>query len=114
MSLTASLDKLERIDVHAHAITPRYREFLIQTGHNNPDGWPEIPVSLKSHSLCYKGYPMLTSPRKGGRLMWGQVEGTFRRQIPDDAMIILDCCRAGAAAVESQWFHLEQDGTHVD
>lgn len=46
--------------------------------------------------------------------MWGQVEGTFRRQIPDDAMIILDCCRAGAAAVESQWFHLEQDGTHVD
>lgn len=35
---------IERVDVHAHAVTPRYREFLIQTGHQNPDGWPEIPV----------------------------------------------------------------------
>ena len=35
---------LERVDVHTHAITPKYREFLIQTGHRNPDGWPEIPV----------------------------------------------------------------------
>lgn len=35
---------LERVDVHTHAITPKYREFLIQTGHQNPDGWPEIPV----------------------------------------------------------------------
>jgi hypothetical protein len=35
---------LERVDVHTHAITPKYREFLIQTGHRNPDGWPVIPV----------------------------------------------------------------------
>ncbi|KAK6067511.1 amidohydrolase [Seiridium cupressi] len=38
-----NLATLERVDVHAHAITPKYREFLIQTGHQNPDGWPEIP-----------------------------------------------------------------------
>ncbi|TVY14349.1 Decarboxylase yanB [Lachnellula arida] len=35
--------KLERLDVHCHAITPKYREFLIQTGHQNPDGMPAIP-----------------------------------------------------------------------
>lgn len=35
---------LERVDVHTHAITPKYREFLIQAGHQNPDGWPEIPL----------------------------------------------------------------------
>jgi hypothetical protein len=35
---------LERVDVHSHAITPKYREFLIQTGHKNPDGMPSIPV----------------------------------------------------------------------
>jgi hypothetical protein len=36
--------KVERIDVHSHAITPKYRKFLIQNGHQNPDGMPEIPV----------------------------------------------------------------------
>ena len=35
---------LERVDVHSHAITPKYREFLIQTDHQNPDGMPAIPV----------------------------------------------------------------------
>ena len=38
--------KVERVDVHTHAITPKYREFLVQTGHRNPDGWPEIPVRI--------------------------------------------------------------------
>ena len=37
---------LERVDVHSHAITPKYREFLIQNGHKNPDGMPLIPVRL--------------------------------------------------------------------
>lgn len=36
--------QIERIDVHSHAITPKYREFLLQTGHQNPDGMPGIPV----------------------------------------------------------------------
>ncbi|KAF3020302.1 hypothetical protein E8E14_013487 [Neopestalotiopsis sp. 37M] len=40
---TTDLAALERIDVHSHAITPEYRKFLVQTGHENPDGWPEIP-----------------------------------------------------------------------
>ena len=39
-----NFDRLERVDVHSHAITPKYREFLIQTGHQNPDGMPAIPV----------------------------------------------------------------------
>ncbi|RDW80297.1 hypothetical protein BP6252_04935 [Coleophoma cylindrospora] len=34
---------LERVDVHSHVITPKYRQFLIQTGHQNPDGWPGLP-----------------------------------------------------------------------
>lgn len=41
---------LERVDVHTHAIAPKYHEFLIQTGHQNPDGWPEIPVSHRRYS----------------------------------------------------------------
>lgn len=42
---TMDFAKLERIDVHCHAITPKYREFLLQSGHENPDGMPSIPVS---------------------------------------------------------------------
>ena len=48
---------LERIDVHTHAVTPKYREFLIQTGHQNPDGWPEIPVKKLKH-LPYNKSPV--------------------------------------------------------
>jgi len=41
---------MERIDVHCHAVPPKYREYLIETGHKNPDGMPAIPVIL------YKSY----------------------------------------------------------
>lgn len=41
---TIHFAELERVDVHSHAITPKYREFLMQTGHQYPDGMPAIPV----------------------------------------------------------------------
>ncbi|KAL2075407.1 hypothetical protein VTL71DRAFT_350 [Oculimacula yallundae] len=34
---------MAKIDVHCHAITPKYRQRLIDNGHQNPDGMPAIP-----------------------------------------------------------------------
>jgi predicted TIM-barrel fold metal-dependent hydrolase len=31
------------IDVHAHFLTPRLREAMIRTGHDQPDGMPALP-----------------------------------------------------------------------
>lgn len=60
---TADLATLERIDVHSHAITPEYRKFLVQTGHENPDGWPEIPVRHLKFPMT--GNSRLTFVRNG-------------------------------------------------
>lgn len=34
----------ERIDVHCHAVPPRYRQYAIDNGHEKPDGMPALPV----------------------------------------------------------------------
>jgi cellulase/cellobiase CelA1 len=52
MPLSVEMDstlKRERIDVHCHVITPKYRKYLIEHGHKNPDGMPAIPVRI-SHT----------------------------------------------------------------
>jgi predicted TIM-barrel fold metal-dependent hydrolase len=41
--VTASFPLAEAIDVHAHFLTPRYREEAIAAGHGRPDGMPALP-----------------------------------------------------------------------
>ncbi|KIX95964.1 uncharacterized protein Z520_08219 [Fonsecaea multimorphosa CBS 102226] len=42
-----------KIDVHAHAIPPRYRAHLIAHGHSHPDGMPYIPAWEPSSHLSF-------------------------------------------------------------
>ena len=35
---------MAKIDVHCHAVPPKYRQRLIENGHQAPDGMPAIPV----------------------------------------------------------------------
>lgn len=57
--------ELDRIDVHSHAITPKYREYLLQTGHDHPDGWPYIPV--RQDAFRHAWSVLLTITRSGAR-----------------------------------------------
>ena len=36
---------MERIDTHAHFVPPAWRKLCEETGHDQPDGMPAIPVS---------------------------------------------------------------------
>ncbi|KAK8856777.1 Decarboxylase yanB [Apiospora arundinis] len=35
---------MQRIDVHCHVVTPSYRQYAINHGHDHPDGMPDFPV----------------------------------------------------------------------
>ncbi|KAK8078889.1 hypothetical protein PG994_002696 [Apiospora phragmitis] len=35
---------MKRIDIHCHAVTPSYRQYAIEHGHEHPDGMPEFPA----------------------------------------------------------------------
>lgn len=35
---------MERIDVHAHAVPPKYRQYMLDNGFDQPDGMASIPV----------------------------------------------------------------------
>ncbi|PVH79199.1 amidohydrolase 2 [Cadophora sp. DSE1049] len=46
---------MAKIDVHCHAVPPKYRQRLIENGHQNPDGMPAIPPwSIESHLSLMK------------------------------------------------------------
>ncbi|KAH9205497.1 hypothetical protein DL95DRAFT_348311 [Leptodontidium sp. 2 PMI_412] len=48
---------MEKIDVHCHAVPPKYRQRLIENGHQNPDGMPAIPPwSVESHLSLMKAH----------------------------------------------------------
>jgi 6-methylsalicylate decarboxylase len=34
---------MKRIDVHSHAIPPKYRKYMLESGFDQPDGIAEIP-----------------------------------------------------------------------
>ncbi|KAK3337600.1 amidohydrolase [Cercophora scortea] len=41
---------MERIDVHCHAVAPGYRQYALDSGHEQPDGMPCLPAwSPESH-----------------------------------------------------------------
>lgn len=37
-------NKMERIDVHCHAVPAAYRQYALDNGHEKPDGMPALPV----------------------------------------------------------------------
>jgi cellulase/cellobiase CelA1 len=55
--------KKERIDVHCHVVTPKYRQYLTEHGHQNPDGMPAIPVRI-SHTRSKYGADKIAMERE--------------------------------------------------
>ncbi|KAK3695801.1 amidohydrolase [Podospora appendiculata] len=46
---------MERIDVHCHAVAPGYRQYALDSGHEQPDGMPCLPAwSPESHIALMK------------------------------------------------------------
>ncbi|KAI9721331.1 MAG: hypothetical protein M1828_005191 [Chrysothrix sp. TS-e1954] len=46
---------MERIDVHSHVVTSGYRQYLIENGHEKPDGMPAIPAWDAEHQIALMG-----------------------------------------------------------
>lgn len=41
---------MERIDVHAHAVPPKYRQYMLDSGFDQPDGIASIPVGKQLYN----------------------------------------------------------------